>query len=100
MFTHLIVPLDGTAESTVAVTQACALASLNGAAMTLLRVYSGASPTSETLEYLEQAAQGGSTPPAGRIDPAVLGGNPVDVILEQVEQRRADLVVMRTRGRG
>ncbi len=100
MFTHLIVPLDGTTESTVAVTQACALASLNGAAMTLLRVYAGGSPTPETIEYLEQAAQGCSSPPAGSIDVAVLGGNPVDVILEQVRQRQADLVVMRTRGRG
>jgi nucleotide-binding universal stress UspA family protein len=99
MFTHLIVPLDGTAESTVAVTQACALAGLNGAAITLLRVYSGGNPTPESLEYLHQAAQGCSNPSAGTIDVAVLGGSPVDVILQQVEARKADLVVMRTRGR-
>ena len=31
---------------------------------------------------------------------AVLTGDPTDVILEQLAERRADLVVMRTRGRG
>ncbi|MBV9354304.1 MAG: universal stress protein, partial [Chloroflexi bacterium] len=98
MFTHIVVPLDGTAESTVAVTQACALAGLTGANVTLLRVYSGGSPTPETVEYLQKAARecgDGS----GTVDIAVLGGDPADVILQQVDERGADLVVMRTRGR-
>lgn len=98
LFTHILVPLDGTAESTVAVTQACAIADLTGASTTLLRVYSGGTPTPETLEYLHQAALGCSSASAN-IDVAVLGGNPVEVILQQIEERRTDLVVMRTRGR-
>ncbi|HEY1297575.1 MAG TPA: universal stress protein [Chloroflexota bacterium] len=99
MFTHILVPLDGSAESTVAVPQACALASLSDARVTLFRVYSGGTPTPETMEYLHKAA--GECGDAEReIDLAVLTGNPADVILEQVAERRADLIVMRTRGRG
>jgi nucleotide-binding universal stress UspA family protein len=98
MFTHIIVPLDGTAESTLAVAQACATAELSRAGITLLRVYSGGTPTPETLEYLQQAALGCSSASVS-IDVAVLGGNPVEVILQQIDERQADLVVMRTRGR-
>jgi nucleotide-binding universal stress UspA family protein len=98
MFTQIIVPLDGTAESTVAVTQACAIASVDGAGMTLLRVYSGGTPTPETLEYLQKATLGCASSSIN-IEVAVLGGDPVEVILQQIEERRADLVVMRTRGR-
>jgi nucleotide-binding universal stress UspA family protein len=99
MFTHILVPLDGSAESTVAVPQACLMAGLDsGAHVTLLRVYSGGSPTPETLEYLDKAAlECGNA--SVEIDVAVLAGNPTDVILEQVEARDTDLVVMRTRGR-
>jgi nucleotide-binding universal stress UspA family protein len=99
MFTHLIVPLDGTAESNVAVTQACVIARLTGARMSLLRVYSGSSPTPETMEFLHAAAdQCGDR--SGEIEVAALGGgDPARVIVEQVVERRADLVVMRTRGR-
>jgi nucleotide-binding universal stress UspA family protein len=51
------------------------------------------------MEYLHKAA--GECGDAEReIDLAVLTGNPADVILEQVAERRADLIVMRTRGRG
>ena len=86
MFTQIMVPLDGTPESIVAVTQACALADLSGARVTLLRVYSGGSPTPETLEYLHRAAlECGDT--TVEIDVAALSGNPTDVILEQVESR-------------
>ena len=99
MFTHILVPLDGSPESTVAVTQACAIAALSDARVTLLRVYSGGSPTPETLEYLHKAAlECGNA--SGEVDVAVLSGDPTDVILEQLAERRADLVVMRTRGRG
>ncbi len=98
MFTQIVVPLDGTAESTVAVTQACAIGSLTGANVTLLRVYSGGSPTPETVEYLQKAARECGNV-SGTVDIAVLAGNPADVILQQVDERRADLVVMRTRGR-
>jgi nucleotide-binding universal stress UspA family protein len=98
MFTHVIVPLDGTAESTAAVTQACAIAGLTGARITLLRVYSAGSPTPETLEYLQKAALECSHA-SGTIDVVVLSGSPVEVILQQVEERGANLVVMRTRGR-
>jgi nucleotide-binding universal stress UspA family protein len=50
------------------------------------------------MEYLHKAAlecSGASV----EIDVAVLSGNPTEVILEQVDARGADLVVMRTRGR-
>jgi nucleotide-binding universal stress UspA family protein len=98
MFTHLLVPLDGSEESTVAVTQACAIAGLSGARVTLIRVYSGGSPTPESLEYLQKASDTCGNASV-EIDVAVLGGNPTDVILDQVNARGADLVVMRTRGR-
>jgi nucleotide-binding universal stress UspA family protein len=98
MFSHIIVPLDGTAESTVAVAQACVITGLTAASLTLLRVYSGGSPTPESLEFLRQAALGCGNASA-TIDMAVLAGNPVEVILQQIEERQADLVVMRTRGR-
>ena len=98
MFTHILVPLDGTAESTVAVTQACAIAGLTDASVTLLRVYSGGTPTPESLEYLHTAAAL-AHPSSVQIDVAVLAGNPTDVILQQVEALGTDLVVMRTRGR-
>ncbi len=98
MFTHLLVPLDGSAESVAAVTQACTVARLTGASMTLLRVYSGGSPTAETMEFLHAAAaQCGDA--SEKIDVAALSGNPAEVILAQVGERQADLVVMRTRGR-
>ncbi|MBV9323948.1 MAG: universal stress protein [Chloroflexi bacterium] len=98
MFSHILVPLDGTAESTVAVTQACAIAGLSGARVTLLRVYSGGTPTPETMEYLHKAAlECGNA--SVETDVAVLSGDPTDVILEQLEARGADLVIMRTRGR-
>jgi nucleotide-binding universal stress UspA family protein len=99
VFNHILVPLDGSAESTLAVTQACAIAALGHARVSLLRVYSGSSPTPETLEYLHKAAlECGNA--SVEIDVAVLSGDPTEVILEQVDAREADLVVMRTRGRG
>ena len=99
MFTHLIVPLDGSPESNLAVTQACVLARLTGAAMTLLRVYSSVSPTPETMQFLHEAAGECADLPDGSLDVAALGGSPADVILQQIDERAADLVVMRTRGR-
>jgi nucleotide-binding universal stress UspA family protein len=98
MFTHIIVPLDGTAESNLAVTQACVIARLTHAGMTLLRVYSSTSPTPETMEFLHAAAHR-CEDMSEKIDVAALAGNPAEVILEQVKERGADLVVMRTRGR-
>jgi nucleotide-binding universal stress UspA family protein len=80
------------------VKQACALAGLSGARVTLLRVYSGGTPTPETVEYLHKAAEECDNASVD-IDVAVLAGIPTDVILEQVDKRGADLVVMRTRGR-
>jgi nucleotide-binding universal stress UspA family protein len=98
MFTHLIVPLDGSPESNVAVTQACVIARITGASVTLLRVYSGNSPTPESIEFLNSVAQQHGDPEVP-IDVAALVGNTAEVILEQVTERRADLVVLRTRGR-
>jgi nucleotide-binding universal stress UspA family protein len=99
MFTHVIVPLDGGPESNVAVTQACVIARLTGASVTLLRVYSGASPTPDSIEFLNSVAREFGDPSVA-IDNAALIGNPAEVILDQVDKRQADLVVMRTRGRG
>lgn len=98
MFTHLLVPLDSTAESTEAVTQACAIARVTGARMTLLRVYSGGSPTPETMEFLKTASRQ-CADRSETIEVAALPGDPADVILAQIEERGVDLVVMRTRGR-
>jgi nucleotide-binding universal stress UspA family protein len=61
-------------------------------------VYSGGTPTPETLEYLHTAARECSNTSV-KIDVAVLAGDPTDVILAQVNERQADLIVMRTRGR-
>jgi len=99
MFAHLMVPLDGSPESNLAVIQACAIARLTSARMTLLRVYSSTSPTPETMEFLHEAAGECADLSPGSIDVAALGGSPADVILEEIGKRGADLVVMRTRGR-
>src|SRR5262252_6388908 len=100
MFSHLIVPLDGSPESNLAVTQACVIARLTGARMTLLRVYASTSPTPETMQFLHEAARECADDlPTGSVDVAALGGSPADVILDEIDKRGADLVVMRTRGR-
>src|SRR5215472_1565881 len=98
MFTHLMVPLDGSPESNLAVTQACVIARLTGARMTLLRVYPSSSPTPETMQFLHESAALCADLSPGPIDVAALGGSPAEVILEEIDARGADLVVMRTRG--
>jgi nucleotide-binding universal stress UspA family protein len=98
MFARILVPLDGSPESNVGVKQASAIARVTGAAVTLLRVYASGDPLSRAVEFLNNVAREYADPLVV-IDVAARLGNPAEVILEQVDQRQADLVVMRTRGR-
>ena len=98
MFTHIVVPLDGSSESNVAVAQACLLAHVTGAHVTLLHVQSGTEVSPETRAVLDQAALECNTASVPT-EVVTRSGDAADVILQQVDERKADLVVMRTRGR-
>jgi nucleotide-binding universal stress UspA family protein len=52
------------------------------------------------MQFLHEAARECADDlPPGSIDVAALGGSPADVVLQEIDTRGADLVVMRTRGR-
>ena len=102
MFSNILVPLDGSAESSVALPVARTVAQATGGTLTLLRiVHPGhASATEEASAELRrtQAELAESTP---RVDSAVIEAEHVGrAILDQMQQRSADLVIMRTHGRG
>ncbi|HLZ28117.1 MAG TPA: universal stress protein [Chloroflexota bacterium] len=104
MFSKILVPLDGTAESNIALPPARALARATGAPITLLRVvprpYTLAERTAfdETAQALNRVAaelaSGGV-----EVEALVQGGDVVDEILQACREQAADLVVMRTHGR-
>jgi nucleotide-binding universal stress UspA family protein len=98
MFTHLVAPLDGSREGTIAVPHAYLMARLSGAKVTLLRVVSNERDVADGQTFLDQVAREYTAPDLA-IDQVVRQGDPPDVILEEVRQRQADLVVMRTHGR-
>jgi nucleotide-binding universal stress UspA family protein len=105
VFKKLLVPLDGTAQSAVALPLARTIARATGAAVILVQVVPP-----------EMAGVGAATRTARKILPNVayeLGAGdlrvaavvreataPAETILEEVRERSADLVIMATHGRG
>jgi nucleotide-binding universal stress UspA family protein len=102
MFSNLLVPLDGTAESAVALAPARALVATTGARLTLLRVVPspdrGDAGATAAREYLGRIA-GGLTASGTGCEVAVRAGEPAAMIVDEARERRADLVVMATHGR-
>jgi nucleotide-binding universal stress UspA family protein len=98
MFTHLVAPLDGSREGKLAVLHAYLMARISGATVTLLRVVSHQRDVAGGQAFLDEVA-GEYAAPDLAIDKVVREGDPSHVILEEVRQRAADLVVMRTHAR-
>jgi nucleotide-binding universal stress UspA family protein len=98
MFSHIVVPLDGSPEANVAVAHAMLLARLCDARVTLLRVVSNGQDVPEAQALLEGIARESATPNV-TMDVAVREGDAAIGILDEVQQGGADLVVMRTHGR-
>jgi nucleotide-binding universal stress UspA family protein len=98
MFTRLIVPLDGSPEANIAVSHASQLAHLAKARVTLLRVLATSVPAADGIAFLTGIAHDDEL--AGvEVDIQVRHGDPGRVILDEITECQADLVVMRTRGR-
>src|SRR5262249_35503023 len=101
MFSRILVPLDGTAESNAALPAARTMALATGGAVFLLQVLesreSEASAT-EAADKLKRVA--GELAGSGlRVESAVRAGRAADEILQQVNEQATELVIMRTRGR-
>lgn len=106
MFKSILVPIDGTAQSNVALPLARTVARETGAAITLLRVL----PVSDLPAGRE--AVGEATDTLKRIAKALIVGSDLqaktvvrqsddvaDEILQQTRAQAADLIIMRTHGR-
>jgi nucleotide-binding universal stress UspA family protein len=98
MFVHIVVPVDGSPEANVAVTQAAMLAGLTGATITLVHAVASSQAVGEGTALVAAIALRHSASDL-RIDAVARDGDAASVILEEVRSRGADLVVMRTRGR-
>src|ERR1044071_7756158 len=98
MFTKILVPLDGTPQSSVALLPARTIAHATHATITLVHVL----PPSETEDYtppeLERIAAELRSDGTS-VSAVVARGKPGEEILCQLEMQAADLVVMRTHGR-
>ena len=101
MFSHILVPLDGTAESNAALPLARTVAQTSGGTITLLRVLqpNGEADGDEVAEQMRRVATelGDSVPSVTTV--VREAANVAREILEQVRALSADLVIMRTRGR-
>ncbi|MBV9323906.1 MAG: universal stress protein [Chloroflexi bacterium] len=98
MFRHLIVPLDGSREANVGVPHAYRIARGSGARVTLLRVVSHGRDVADGQAFLDGVAHEYAAPDLA-IEVVVREGDAAEVILSEIQQRGADLVVMRTHGR-
>jgi nucleotide-binding universal stress UspA family protein len=104
MFSRILVPLDGTAESNVALPLARTIARQTSSQITLLRVLPEPYLLAERTAFDEAAdalkrvadklARGGV-----QVESIVRSGDVVDEILQQCREQAADLIVMRTHGR-
>jgi nucleotide-binding universal stress UspA family protein len=104
MFRRILVPLDGSAESNVALPVARTVAHATGASIALLRVVPWptlpgdrvlAGEATRTLDRIVHELQGADL----KIDAHVCYGEAADEILNQLHAHAADLIVMRTHGR-
>src|ERR1051326_6958855 len=104
MFKTILVPLDGSAESNVALPLARAMAQSTGGAIWLLRVAPiSALPddrarthdAAQSIQRIaDELARGGV-----EVHPVTREGEPSEEILHLSEETAADVIVMRTRGR-
>ena len=98
MFTRIIVPLDSSPESAVALPLALVIARATGAGLTLLQVVTDKRRPNEVRENLERVANELAT--AGlSVDTVVREGSAGEQILDEINRERADLVIMSTHGR-
>jgi len=101
MFSKILVPLDGTAESNAALRLARTVANASGGAITLLRVvqpHDRTSSASVADDLRRIAAELGESAPS--VEHVVTEADDVaKEILAQVQSRSTDLVIMRTHGR-
>jgi nucleotide-binding universal stress UspA family protein len=102
MFTRILVPLDGSPESNVALPLATAVAHATNATIILLRVV----PADEWTPELESDIRAKLhrlamelTGTGRSVEWVASVGDPPYEILHQVQQARSDLVIMRTHGR-
>jgi nucleotide-binding universal stress UspA family protein len=116
MATHFLCPIDFSAVSSQAVEQAVVLARQSGARLTALHVFRSVMPatglteldaaTSQVIEPADLQALHDRVADACRpaldagvaVDIVVIGGAPVEVILDQAAALPADLIVMGTHG--
>ena len=101
MFSRILVPLDGTAESNAALPAARTMARVTGASVFLLQVLESAEAQASPNAAADRLARvAGELAGNGlRVESAVRAGQAADEILQQVSEASADLVIMRTRGR-
>jgi nucleotide-binding universal stress UspA family protein len=103
MFSNILIPLDGTAESNVAIPAARTIAHATNAATTLLRVLPppympGDIPSQTAMAELERIAAE-LRADGTSVNLLVRGGDPADEILRSAADEGSDLIVMRTHGR-
>jgi nucleotide-binding universal stress UspA family protein len=103
MFRKLLVPLDGTAQSSAALPAARTIARATNATITLMHVLPGphmpgdiaAQAAEHDLERIAAELRADGT----SVSVTVSGGDPADEILRAVAAQGSDLIVMRTHGR-
>jgi nucleotide-binding universal stress UspA family protein len=105
MFTHIVVPLDGSSFGEAALTPALGVARRTGARLTLVTVQDPWTEAPAELNYegreryLERIIR--HRGPAGSpLSASVRSGHPADQILQEAEGSGASLIVMSTHGRG
>src|SRR5437879_5727720 len=104
MFTRLLVPLDGTAESDAALPLARTVALATRSSVVVLRVLSERDASANPGRVAEATEALTRTVPELlgtdlQVDPIVRQGEPAKEILKQVQVQRVDLIIMRTHGR-
>ena len=101
LFEKLLVPLDGTAESAVALPIARAMARATGATVTLLRVLAADEEDRTTREAQRELDGIAAELTAGGLTArtVVQTGDPAQTIVSHARMGEADLIVMRTHGR-
>jgi len=98
MFTRIIVPLDGSSESTVSVPVAGVIARATGASLTLLSVVTDQQRGDDVREKLERTASELAADDLS-VNTVVRKGSPAEQILDEISGEHADLVIMCTHGR-
>src|SRR5690348_4702291 len=98
MFTNILVPLDGTSQSNVALLPARTIAHATHAAITIVHVVAPSEMKAQAEAEFERIAAELRTDGTS-VSVAIARGEPAEEILSQIQTRGADLVVMRTHGR-